>query len=43
MIDLSLMNGVHVDPETRRARAQGGATGHSDRECQVYGLASTGA
>lgn len=43
MIDLSLMNGVHVDPEQRRARAQGGATwGIFDRECQVYGLASTG-
>jgi FAD/FMN-containing dehydrogenase len=43
MIDLSLMGGVHVNPKTRRARAQGGATwGVFDRECQVYGLASTG-
>ena len=43
MIDLSLMNGVHVDPKARLARAQGGATwGIFDRECQVYGLASTG-
>ena len=43
MIDLGLMNGVHVDPKARRARAQGGATwGIFDRECQVYGLASTG-
>ncbi len=43
MVDLSPMNAVHVDPKTRRARAQGGATwGLFDRECQVYGLASTG-
>lgn len=43
MIDLSLMDGVHVDPVTRTARVQGGATwGIFDRECQVYGLASTG-
>lgn len=43
MLDLSQMNAVHVDPDTRRARVQGGATwGIFDRECQVYGLASTG-
>ena len=43
LIDLSLMNSVHVDPSARLARAQGGATwGIFDRECQVYGLASTG-
>jgi FAD/FMN-containing dehydrogenase len=43
MIDLSLMGGVHVDPKARTARAQGGATwGIFDRECQVYGLATTG-
>jgi FAD/FMN-containing dehydrogenase len=43
MIDLSLMNGVHVDAKARTARAQGGATwGIFDRECQVHGLASTG-
>jgi FAD/FMN-containing dehydrogenase len=43
MIDLSLMNGVHVDPKNRTARAQGGAKwGDFDRETQVYGLASTG-
>ncbi len=43
MIDLSLMNGVHVDPKTRRARAQGGAKwGDFDRETQVFGLATTG-
>jgi len=43
LIDLSLMNAVHVDAPALRARAQGGATwGIFDRECQVYGLASTG-
>ena len=43
MIDLSLMDGVHVDAKTRRARAQGGAKwGAFDRETQVHGLASTG-
>jgi FAD/FMN-containing dehydrogenase len=43
MIDLSLMDGVHVDPKNRTARAQGGAKwGAFDRETQVYGLASTG-
>jgi FAD/FMN-containing dehydrogenase len=43
MVDLSLMNGVHVDPKNRTARAQGGAKwGDFDRETQVYGLASTG-
>ncbi|HWO73189.1 MAG TPA: FAD-binding oxidoreductase, partial [Dehalococcoidia bacterium] len=43
MIDLSLMRGVHVDPERRTARVQGGATwGDYDRECQVFGLGSTG-
>jgi FAD/FMN-containing dehydrogenase len=43
MIDLSLMDGVHVDAKGRRARVQGGATwGIFDRECQVHGLASTG-
>ena len=43
MIDLSGMNAVHVDPKTRRARVQGGATwGDFDREAQVYGLATPG-
>jgi FAD/FMN-containing dehydrogenase len=43
MIDLSLMNGVHVDTKNRTARVQGGAKwGDFDRETQVYGLASTG-
>jgi len=43
MIDLSLMNGVFVDPKAQTARVQGGATwGIFDRECQVHGLATTG-
>lgn len=42
LIDLSLMRAVAVDPEGRRARAQGGALlADLDRECQVYGLATT--
>jgi FAD/FMN-containing dehydrogenase len=43
LIDLSDMNAVHVDPKTRRARVQGGATwGDFDREAQIYGLATPG-
>jgi len=43
LIDLSAMNGVHVDPVTRRARVQGGATwADFDREAQIYGLATPG-
>ncbi len=43
LIDLSGMNAVHVDPGTRRARVQGGATwGDFDREAQVHGLATPG-
>jgi FAD/FMN-containing dehydrogenase len=43
MLDLSLMNGVHVDAKAKKARAQGGALwADFDRECQVYGLATTG-
>lgn len=43
MIDMSLMKGIHVDPNARTARAQGGATwGEYNRETQVHGLASTG-
>jgi FAD/FMN-containing dehydrogenase len=42
MIDLSLMNKVQVDPNSRRARVQGGALlGTLDREAQKYGLATT--
>jgi len=43
LIDLSSMNAVHVDPKTRRARVQGGATwGDFDREAQLHGLATPG-
>jgi FAD/FMN-containing dehydrogenase len=43
MIDLSPMDGVLVDPGSRTAHAQGGATwGRFDRETQVFGLATTG-
>ena len=43
MIDLTDMRGVHVDPQARTARAQGGATwGDFDAETQVFGLATTG-
>lgn len=43
MIDLSMMRGVHVDPETRIARVQGGATwGDLDHESQAFGLATPG-
>ena len=40
MIDLSLMRGIHVDPKSRTARAQPGASlGDLDRETQAFGLA----
>jgi FAD/FMN-containing dehydrogenase len=43
VIDLSQMRGVHVDPATRRVRAQGGVTwGDCDRETQLFGLAVPG-
>jgi FAD/FMN-containing dehydrogenase len=43
MIDLSPMRGIHVDPQARTARAQGGVTwGEFNRETQLYGLATTG-
>jgi FAD/FMN-containing dehydrogenase len=43
MLDLSLMRGIHVDPASRIARAQGGVTwAELNRETQVHGLAVTG-
>ena len=43
MIDPSLMKAVHVDPQAKTARVQGGATlGDLDRETQVFGLAAPG-
>jgi FAD/FMN-containing dehydrogenase len=43
VIDLSHMNGVHVDPATQTVRAEGGATwGDADRESQLFGLAVPG-
>lgn len=43
MIDLSLMKGVHVDPDRRTVRAQGGVTwAELNGETQLHGLAVTG-
>jgi len=43
VIDLSQMNGVHVDPVAKTIRAQGGATwADMDREGQLFGLAVPG-
>jgi len=43
LIDLSPMTSVRVDPESRKARAGGGALwSHFDRETQALGLAVTG-
>jgi FAD/FMN-containing dehydrogenase len=43
MIDLTPMKGIRVDPATQTARAQGGVNWREfDRECQAYGLATTG-
>jgi FAD/FMN-containing dehydrogenase len=42
-IDLSRMQGIHVDPRNNTARAQPGLTWRElNRETQVYGLAVTG-
>ena len=43
MIDLSPMRGIHVDPGTRTARAQGGVLwSELNREAALHGLAVTG-
>src|SRR4051812_34146476 len=43
MLDLSLMQGIRVDPAARTARAEAGVTWASfDRETQAFGLATTG-
>jgi FAD/FMN-containing dehydrogenase len=43
MIDLALMKGIHVDPNPKTVRAQGGVTwGELNRETQLHGLAVTG-
>jgi FAD/FMN-containing dehydrogenase len=43
MLDLGLMKGMHVDPKTCTAWAQGGVTwGEFNRETQLHGLATTG-
>jgi len=43
VIDLSAMNAVRVEPDKRRARAEGGATlGDLDRETQAFALAAPG-
>jgi FAD/FMN-containing dehydrogenase len=43
MVDLAPMKGIHVDPRTRTARAQGGVTwAELNRETQLHGLAVTG-
>jgi FAD/FMN-containing dehydrogenase len=43
MIDLSQMRGAYVDPESRRARVQGGATWNDyNRATHQHGLATTG-
>jgi FAD/FMN-containing dehydrogenase len=43
VIDLTPMQGVHVDPARQSARAQGGLTwGEFDKQTQAHGLATTG-
>lgn len=43
VIDLSRMKGIRVDPASRTVQAQAGLTYHEfDRECQAFGLATTG-
>jgi FAD/FMN-containing dehydrogenase len=41
LVDLSSLKGVHVDPEARTARVNGGVlVGELDRETQLFGLAT---
>jgi len=41
MLDMSLMKGVHIEPETRTARVEPGATlADFDRAAQAFGLAT---
>ena len=43
MIDLAEMRGIHVDPEARTLRAQGGVLwAELNREAAIHGLATTG-
>jgi FAD/FMN-containing dehydrogenase len=43
VIDLTRMRGIRVDPAARTVRAQAGVTfAEFDRECQAFGLATTG-
>ena len=43
VIDLATMKGIHVDPQARTARAQGGVTwAEFNRDTQVHALAVTG-
>lgn len=43
LIDLSAMKGIHVDPSSRRVRAQAGVLwGEYNRAAHAYGLATTG-
>ena len=43
VVDLSLMKGLHVDPKTRTARAEGGTLWKEfNRATQQHGLATTG-
>jgi FAD/FMN-containing dehydrogenase len=43
LIDLSSLKGVHVDPDRRIARANGGVLwGEYDRETQLFGMATPG-
>ena len=43
VIDFREMTGIRVDPKRRTVRAEAGASWIAfDRECQVYGLATTG-